>query len=1002
MRRVLISTLMALACATATAGDVAVDTRLPASAGLITTSEGTRWHDLAVIGTDGRRDILVTCNGKRVTIARALVAEDDTSAAEALPALLARAESAGLASDQLRLERGLITGLHLRSDAILLLSDAVLRRSTCELPDASELREALRRAGEQVAKELGHSRLSPSGRQAVVRVLALVDQERIGEDECSPQFLRQLLASGWLDAELSSLPSWMGFAHALAEARLLRPYERWQGDEQELVELRDAFSRRVFVRRTPQGNARLQAHHTGSQGGAPRMVVHHFAAAVDPLQAGLPDSAEVWWGRRRLLRWDPQRMDVDQERWRQALPDDGPGTGGDTVVAWRPPHVILGDAMDRILALATSHGVLRPASGTSEDSERFLRDAARLLPDAQHLDLLGQYLFSYVHDSPDPQRPWLVGMRGCTGEIHQTVAETVATVNGGVMRGDCDDLSELYHELLTRQGHLPQVFNLPRHAACGWARQQGDQWTTHVLHTGQPLAFQAETLAESVAQAFEHFRDPGSDRGTQVNLLLRFAGENTRAQYSLDSRILRDGDYARTMIAVQRDWHFHTYAQGIATMRRLIAAGDDSAANWGELAGLYRRTAQWDEALVCQRHSIERTTDPVARFQARLTEARLAAAAKYHQEVAKQVPSLLSELDRTYAGAAHERDRRLALSAVFDLLDREAHRDLRSELLTKRLLPPVEKSLTDLLPWARSRFDRRTWDTRWREVREQAGRLVGIILVDARMRGAAALAEDPVLQRQVVFAERWLSGLSMLPGGERSEIMQGYASLGYLGQTLVGDEVFNALLARSIEPVAWSEDHQRSSNGPAQLARDAAWIRVSVPFWKGRLLTLLRESESDPSAPVTTDSLRDAAAGLLRAVRACERLEIVSPSYERELLYARLLDGMLGPDDQSLDQVLRDAAERRDRQTDGMVTDLVVTLAAHLGPHRFRHLLARWDALAATKPGYFAIAWGCANDGQVAQALEVGALAAAKHADDPAFVAEFAYLQHVLAGGTKP
>jgi hypothetical protein len=1000
MQRILISGLMVWALSDVQAEDVQVDLRLPASAGISTSASGTRWRDLPVVGTDLRRDVLVMVADQRVAIARALVAADDGEAAAALPGLLARATAAGISPATLRLERGLLTGIHLRGEEVLVLPEVVLRQRVGDPVRASDLLTAVTTAGEQVTTELPSSELSPAGRQAVARALALLSQNQLGEDECAPALLRQLVASGWLDQHLAELPSWPRLRQALDEARRLQPHQRWFGDEHDLTEYSDAFARRVFVLRTPQGTTRLQAHPSGSSGGAPRLVMYRYAAGVDALSAGMPDAAEVWWGRQRLLRWSPTTWDVDTARWRQALPDDGPGTGDDTLIDWRPPHVVVSDAEERVLALLTKQGVLRPASGEPADGERFLNDAVRILPDAQHLDLIGQYLFSYVHDSPDPLRPWLIGMRGSTGEIHQTVAQTIATVSGGVMRGDCDDLSELYQDLLTRQGHLPQVFNLPRHAACGWTLRQGDQWTTQILHTGQPLAFHANTVSGSVAQAFEHFRDAGSESGTQVNLLLRFAGENTRARYSLDSRILHDAPYARTMIAVQRDWHFHTYAAGIRAMRGLIAAGDDAAANWGELAGLYRRTGQWDAAIACQHQAIERTREPVARFQARLTWLRLHAFADHHALVAKQLAEVLSELDRTYVGTAHERDRRLALNQVLDLLDREAHRSQRYELIEQRLLPPLEKSLTELLPWVRTRFDRRTWDTRWREVREQAGRLIGIILVEARRRGGAELARDPSLQRQVAFAERWLSGLSLLPGGERTEIMQAYASLGYLGQTMLGDVVFAQVLQHASEPLVWSDDHQRSGNGLAQLLRDAGWIRLSVPFWKGRLLTLMRDSE--PTNVLSSDAVLETTAGLQAAIRGSEHLQIVAPLYERDALHARLIAALISTDANALDQVLRDAAERRDRQTDTLVTDTVVSMAPHLGTAWFRQVLARWKTLAATKPGYFAIAWGCATAGHVAQALEAGALAAATHADDPAFVAEFRYLQQVLAGGGEP
>ena len=73
---------------------------------------------------------------------------------------------------------------------------------------------------------------------------------------------------------------------------------------------------------------------------------------------------------------------------------------------YMPPHVLLVDTVGRPQKLITKHGALRPPQDrTPKEADRFIEDAARVLPDAPHLDLIRENLFSYVHDSPDMRAP---------------------------------------------------------------------------------------------------------------------------------------------------------------------------------------------------------------------------------------------------------------------------------------------------------------------------------------------------------------------------------------------------------------------------------------------------------------------------------------------------------------------------------------------------------------------------------------------------------------------
>ena len=162
------------------------------------------------------------------------------------------------------------------------------------------------------------------------------------------------------------------------------------------------------------------------------------------------------------------------------------------------------------------------------------------------------------------------------------------------MRGDCDDLSELDQEIAELQGRNAQMIGLPAHAALVWAEPRpGGTWITYLLQTGQPLGFEAPTLPDSLELAYKSFGSGELFDRTKLEVLLRFSGENTRSSWYLSWRIFADPGYARTMIDVQRDWHFQTYQRAIVKMQELVASGDEDPANYTELAGLYHYTGQY-------------------------------------------------------------------------------------------------------------------------------------------------------------------------------------------------------------------------------------------------------------------------------------------------------------------------------------------------------------------------------------------------------------------------
>ena len=320
------------------------------------------------------------------------------------------------------------------------------------------------------------------------------------------------------------------------------------------------------------------------------------------------------FGPELLARWSKEKgFEADAEAWRKTIR----GGEGDVLDEWNPAHLLVVDRMGDVDRLVTPHGTVRPVQREAmrdsdpgvagREATRFLAEAAAALPGAGYLDLVGEYFFHYVYDSPNPAVPRLLGSKVVHGEIHQTTQQTLANVVGGVCRGDCDDLAELYRDLAKRQGKNALVMKLPGHAALGWVEKVEDQHRFFVLQTGPPLMFVRTGVKGAITRAYQHFQKTVTE--DRLSVLYRFAGENVRSQWTLGWRVFAEPKYAAVMRGVQRDWHNSTFRQGVEKVKKLIADGDRDPANYRELAGLARRTGQSREAAGMLKQAAAFTTD---------------------------------------------------------------------------------------------------------------------------------------------------------------------------------------------------------------------------------------------------------------------------------------------------------------------------------------------------------------------------------------------------------
>ncbi|MHC4916667.1 MAG: hypothetical protein ACYTGB_14360, partial [Planctomycetota bacterium] len=314
----------------------------------------------------------------------------------------------------------------------------------------------------------------------------------------------------------------------------------------------------------------------------------------------------------RTASWDPEtdKLTVDRERWRLATEVEElrrpPAHFGRP--DWRmPPHVLITDSMGSALGLVTPQGRLdMPEFGTRSGAElrksqdAFLNKCAHRLRSAGELHLFFRYFAKYTFDSPLTEYPFLIGDKENTGDVHQDAYQTLDRKIGGRFIADCDDLAELYQAITRRQGRLSFVLGQPSHAICGFVEREkgkGDYVFT-ALDTGPPRQFRAAKLDTVVESAFATFDEEHTEAfdPNSVCFLLRFAGEQTRTPYFLGTRMFLDPEYAKTMIRVQRDWHFAYICSGRDTMVEMVKREKDAPTLF-ELAAFYRETSEWPLAI---------------------------------------------------------------------------------------------------------------------------------------------------------------------------------------------------------------------------------------------------------------------------------------------------------------------------------------------------------------------------------------------------------------------
>lgn len=436
------------------------------------------------------------------------------------------------------------------------------------------------------------------------------------KDYLDGQFCREAVYEGYLEGHVPAIDESVadrlkGYRDAYAEVIRFRRRLQAASPDGGKVESRANLEGNSFWRiYDPAGPTTTFAIEPRDPMGTNLVVHTTFAGAHDEW----PEKAEPIRIRMfhpaagELSRWEVSTgaLSFDAERWARALRTDEPPAIPEHFgkAEWRiPPHVVRVDSAGRPVGLILPNGVLNvapfpPGPDRRMAQDRFLDDCARVLRTPGELHLFYRYFVQYVLDSPVTTSVTLIGSSRHTGEVHQNAYETLDRWLAGRFLADCDDLAELYQTILRRQGKLAYVLGVPGHATCGLAEREGAEWVFFCVDTGPPRQLRHKDLdkvLENLLRTYDEEGDMDFDPRS-IRFMFRFAGEQTRSDYYLDSRMFRDREYAETMIRVQELWHFSFYALGIETMLKVLET-DKMPANCAEIAGLYMRVGQYEEAL---------------------------------------------------------------------------------------------------------------------------------------------------------------------------------------------------------------------------------------------------------------------------------------------------------------------------------------------------------------------------------------------------------------------
>lgn len=976
-----------------------------------------------VMATDKDGNALIATEIGQLTVARKLLVDNRIDALAALPALIAHAKGAQVKAEGLLLREGILTGIHLYSEQTLVISDGVLTRTKITAPDRDTERTSVSTAVATIVAGLATSTFDEPGKRSLEDVLQRLSKADGHEevDEVAPSFARRLVRGGWLRKLLpNQAVAVTTLEHAITAAEKYQPVTLYEGTGLRLAAVSDSFERNNrWILSTPTRVAYVQPHeqplYYWALGDTPPTLAVDLSPGSDPTSVNDQVlGVRLFQGSTLLASWNKKDgFTSNAKNWRQTYPlKPHKGVDPNAVADFMPPHILLTALNGDLVRLYTAKGVLNaPADGSPQDAERFFAEAAKALPDPAHLDLIGEYIFSYVYDSPDSRFPFLVGNRQVKSDIHQTAEQTMSTATGGMIRGDCDDLSELYETIADRQGRGAHVIALPGHAAMAFAEKKEDgNWRAYVLQTGPPLEFSDALLPKALEKMYKKFDENDAFDPNGLGLLLRFSGENTRGSWRLSWRIFSEPDYSKTMIDVQRDWQYQTYQRAIAKMKKMIADGDEDNANYRELSGLYGFTGQYDLAVQYHQQAIDKTVDPENRLSLSIElvqhqfdskhddQARATALNILDQQLPKlkKDAKLRKKIEATQAQIGIELAAALLHGKSFDLALR-AIKDTQLDDMAGKIAKVGE--------WLNSSsFDEKTWENspQLMSLRRQLLMYTTISMEILDGISQDELITNPDLQLVARTVQDWLTNIAFRDLDEPEDAMARYSIAGRYYAAMLGKENLMKLLESNELPKDKERDHSKRNGGLAQLKLDLPWIKLSVPFWSMQVMELFAKDRTTFDKNQVEKKVAKLAKQAKDSYDASKALGLEHQMFERDLHLVQVLSALISQDAKLLRERLKWVKEKDDKRLRDDTAQWLGDAARFTSLEWYRQVIQIWKDELNYKPKYYWIAWRAALNDAPQHALIVAECAKNEFKDDPSFTEEYVYMKELLDPSAKP
>ncbi|MCW8132510.1 MAG: hypothetical protein KIS92_19335 [Planctomycetota bacterium] len=821
-----------------------------------------------------------------------------------------------------------------------------------------DARKELAEAAEDLALGIEGDQATPEDvRNAVAVVVRGAYKPLAKNDYLTSEFCRRVLGDGYLEDNLPDLAKRMKdkidrFKKIYAE--ILKPVKMFEGasaDGDELEERVSYEAQVVFESYDKKNDVTSYGIKVPSDERPLLFSVSDFPGKVEDFpkdpKPKLVRMCHAALG--AVATWDPAtgKLEYDNTAWNLAALlttfPNLPRVYGSPQWAF-PPHAALFNELGDPISIMTPTGKVDfpsfsaagdvPERRAAEDA--YLDTLAKVLNGTGYLNLYYIYFHQYALDSPVTSLRHLLGSSKHSGDIHQTVYESVERKMGARCLGDCDDLAELFQVVTRRQGKLSYVMALPGHAACGWVDKDGDLYRMQFLQTGPPLIVEGNDLdrvVEAGSRLHDHDKTMRFDPKS-LGFLFRFAGEPTRTPYWLSTRMFVDGKYGETMERVQSYWHFHLYALGIQTMEDMIAKGDRVPENCTELSGLYGQVREIKK-------SIQWTTEALKQLG---------------QE---EILSRLSETSRIGMMYRRDRDNENAYKAILPAVQelkrlygtQESTRYISSRMEYASLLTSVKKpwEAYDLVERDAVLFTRQHPKVPF----APGGVLVGIygkMQEMIRKEGYTPTAAESTMTGRCEQILKWfIDNKLIMEDDDFNDIMRKYATLGRYYAAKLGQEKLLEELKKDGPWPAGERNHRDDRRNP-DIEEDWKWIRMAVLSYVIEIGDALDPEE--PPESWRKDEAIKLAEAMDRAAQRAVKFGSLS-STENVLFTTRVVHAFLTKNWKEWEDVLKIVKERNWARLTADVAEAFGGAARFVTPQEFASAYRLFTKYVDTKAPYF-------------------------------------------------